>query len=101
MHINIVPPEFGDKKLRNRLEDASWTNVVKLSHVEYNVVDGDVDNLVHLTNNSCSCRKFQLEQLSCKRVVAVCLFLKLNIYSKCSRYYTKKHGWMLILNLST
>ncbi|XP_008244219.1 PREDICTED: uncharacterized protein LOC103342374 [Prunus mume] len=83
-------PEFGNKKLRNRLEDASRKNVVKLNHIEYNVVDGDMDNLVHFTNNTCSCMKFQHEQLSCKCVVAVCRFLKLNIYSKRSRYYTKK-----------
>ncbi|CAL8167824.1 unnamed protein product [Prunus armeniaca] len=78
-------PNFGEKKLRNRLEDAARMNVVKLNNVHFNVLDG----LVDLTNNSCSCRKFQLEQLPCKHVVAVCHFLKLNVYSKASRYYTR------------
>ncbi|CAL2228252.1 unnamed protein product [Prunus armeniaca] len=55
-------PNFGEKKLRNRLEDAARMNVVK----------------------------FQLEQLPCKHVVAVCRFLKVNVYSKASRYYTRK-----------
>ncbi|CAL9018428.1 unnamed protein product, partial [Prunus brigantina] len=81
------------KKLRRRLECASRMNVVKLNYVEYNVVDGDMDGHVHLTNNTCSCRKFQLEQLPCKHVVAVCRFLKLNIYSMASRYYTR-NTWL-------
>ncbi|CAL9019635.1 unnamed protein product [Prunus brigantina] len=51
-------PDFGEKKLRRKLECASRMNVVKLNHVEYNVVDGDMDGHVHLTNNTCSCRKF-------------------------------------------
>ncbi|XP_021829480.1 uncharacterized protein LOC110769758 [Prunus avium] len=52
-----------------------------------------MDGLVDLTNNNCSCRKFQLEQLPCKHVVAVCRFLKLNVYSKASRYYTR-NTWL-------
>ncbi|CAL8163048.1 unnamed protein product [Prunus armeniaca] len=71
-------PDFGEKKLRCRLECASRMNVMKLNHIEYNVVDGDMDDHIHLTNNTCNCRKFQLEQLPCKHVVAVCRFLKLN-----------------------
>ncbi|KAL6289246.1 hypothetical protein ACE6H2_006756 [Prunus campanulata] len=86
-------PNFGEKKLRNRLDDASRMNVVKLNNVQYNVVDGDMDGLVHMTNNSCSCRKFQLEQLPCKHVVAVCRFLNQNVYSKASRYYTR-NTWL-------
>ncbi|KAI5351233.1 hypothetical protein L3X38_004124 [Prunus dulcis] len=86
-------PDFGEKKLRRRLECASRMNVVKLNHVEYNVVDGDMDGHVHLTNNTCSCKKFQLEQLPCKHVVAVCRFLKLNVYSMASRYYTR-NTWL-------
>ncbi|BBN68835.1 hypothetical protein Prudu_599S000200, partial [Prunus dulcis] len=86
-------PDFGKKKLRCRLECASRMNVVKLNHVEYNVVDGNMDGHVHLTNNTCSCRKFQLEQLPCKHVVAVCRFLKLNVYSMASHYYTR-NTWL-------
>ncbi|XP_034197740.1 uncharacterized protein LOC117613218 [Prunus dulcis] len=86
-------PNFGEKKLRNRLEDAARMNVVKVNNAQYNVLDGNMDGLVDLTNNSCSCRKFQLEQLPCKHVVAVCSFLKVSVYAKASRYYTRK-TWM-------
>ncbi|CAL2268899.1 unnamed protein product [Prunus armeniaca] len=86
-------PNFGEKKLRNRLEDAATMNVVKVNNAQFNVLDGHMDGLVDLTNNTCSCRKFQLEQLPCKHVVAVCRFLKVNVYSKASRYYTRK-TWM-------
>ncbi|CAL9012230.1 unnamed protein product [Prunus brigantina] len=86
-------PDFGEKKLRRRLECASRMNVVKLNHVVYNVVDSDMDGHVHLMNNTCNCRKFQLEQLPCKHVVAICRFLKLNVYSMASRYYTR-NTWL-------
>ncbi|XP_034225433.1 uncharacterized protein LOC117635192 [Prunus dulcis] len=75
------------------LEDAARMNVVKVNNAQYNVLDGNMDGLVDLTNNSCSCRKFQLEQLPCKHVVAVCRFLKVSVYAKASRYYTRK-TWM-------
>ncbi|XP_020410730.1 uncharacterized protein LOC109946660 [Prunus persica] len=86
----ILCPNFGKKRLRNRLDDAARMNVVKLNNVQYNVVYGDMDGLLHLANNNCSCRKFQLEQLPCKHIVAVSHFLKLNVYSKTYGYYTRK-----------
>ncbi|XP_008238611.1 PREDICTED: uncharacterized protein LOC103337228 [Prunus mume] len=86
-------PNFGEDKLRNRLEDVARMNVVKVNNAQFNVLDDDMDGLVDLTNNHCSCRMFQLEQLPCKHVVAVCCFLKVNVYSKASRYYTR-NTWM-------
>ncbi|XP_021829946.1 uncharacterized protein LOC110770169 [Prunus avium] len=86
-------PNFRENKLRNRSDDASRMNAVKLNNVQYNVVDGDMDDLVHLMNNSCSCSKLQLEQLPSKHVVIVCRFLKLNVYSKASQYYTR-NTWL-------
>ncbi|XP_020423873.1 uncharacterized protein LOC109950210 [Prunus persica] len=92
-YTTTLCPNFGEKKLRNRLDDTARMNVVKLNNVKFNVLDSDMDGLVDLTNNSCSCRKFQLEQLPCKHVVAVCHFLKLNVYSKASRYDTR-NTWL-------
>ncbi|XP_021834449.1 uncharacterized protein LOC110774214 [Prunus avium] len=86
-------PNFGEKKLRNKLDDASRMNAIKLNNAQYNVVDGDMDGLVHMTNNSCSCRKFQLDQLPCKHVVAVFRFLNQNVHSKASRYYSQ-NTWL-------
>ncbi|KAL6269645.1 hypothetical protein ACE6H2_026556 [Prunus campanulata] len=56
----------------------------------YNVM---TTNIAESINSVLSCRKFQLEQLPCKHVVAVCRLLKVNVYSKASRYYTRK-TWM-------
>lgn len=53
---------LGEKKLMKRLEAASRMTVVQINHVEYNVLDGDMDR-------SCSCKKFDIEQLTCKHVV--------------------------------
>ncbi|CAL9021434.1 unnamed protein product [Prunus brigantina] len=82
-------PDLGEIKLRKRLDAASRMNVVKINEVEYNVLDGDLNGLVHLQNRSCTCRKFDLEQLPCKHAIAVCRHLKLNPYSFASSYYTR------------
>ncbi|CAL8136014.1 unnamed protein product [Prunus armeniaca] len=82
-------PDLGEKKLRKRLDAASRMNVVKINNVEFNVLDGDLNGLVHLQNRSCTCRKFDLEQLPCKHAIAVCRHLKLNPYSFASSYYTR------------
>ncbi|CAL8083959.1 unnamed protein product [Prunus armeniaca] len=82
-------PDLGEIKLRKRLDAASRMNVVKINDVEYNVLDGDLNGLVHLQNRSCTCRKFDLEQLPCKHAIAVCRHLKLNPYSFASSYYTR------------
>ncbi|CAL2228399.1 unnamed protein product [Prunus armeniaca] len=74
-------PDLGEIKLRKRLDAASRMNVVKINEVECNVLDGDLNGLVHL--------KFDLEQLSCKHAIAVCRHLKLNPYSFASSYYTR------------
>ncbi|XP_034202740.1 uncharacterized protein LOC117617471 [Prunus dulcis] len=82
-------PDLGEQKLRKRLDAASRMNVVKINDVEYNVLDGDLNGLVHLANRSCTCRKFDLEQLPCKHAIAVCRHLNLNPYSFASSYYTR------------
>ncbi|XP_021813085.1 uncharacterized protein LOC110756023 [Prunus avium] len=86
---SMLCPDLGEKKLRKRLDAASRMNVVKINDVEYNVLDGDMNGLVHLQNHSCTCRKFDLEQLPCKHAIAVCRHLKLNSYSFASSYYTR------------
>ncbi|CAL8996235.1 unnamed protein product [Prunus brigantina] len=86
---SMLCPDLGEKKLRKRLDAASRMNVVKINDVEYNVLDGDMNGLVHLQNHSCTCRKFDLEQLPCKHAIAVCRHLNLNPYSFASSYYTR------------
>ncbi|CAL2257832.1 unnamed protein product [Prunus armeniaca] len=64
-------PDLGEKKLRKRLDAASRMNAVKINDGEYNLLDGDMNRLVNLQNCSCTCRKFDLEQLPCKHAIAV------------------------------
>ncbi|XP_008245563.1 PREDICTED: uncharacterized protein LOC103343698 [Prunus mume] len=86
---SMLCPDLGEKKLRKRLDAASRMNVVKINDMEYNVLDGDMNGLVHLQNYSCTCRKFDLEQLPCKHAIVVCWHLKLNPYLFASSYYTR------------
>ncbi|CAL8174677.1 unnamed protein product [Prunus armeniaca] len=86
---SMLCPDLGEKTLMKRLDAASRMNVVKINDMEYNVLDGDMNGLVHLQNYSCTCRKFDLEQLPCKHAIAVCRHLKLNPYSFASSYYTR------------
>lgn len=44
--------------------------------------------MVDLTDNTCSCKKFQLETFSCEHVVAVAMYRGFAAKTLCSHYYT-------------
>ena len=57
---------------------------------EYNVGDGDKNGVVNLHNKTCTCRKFDLDQLPCSHALAAARHRSLSFYTLCSRYYTSE-----------
>ncbi|XP_024042032.1 uncharacterized protein LOC112099154 [Citrus clementina] len=55
---------------------------------------GDLDGHVNMLEKTCTCREFQLEQLPCVHVVAVCRHRDFSIYDYCSYYYSSD-AWVL------
>ncbi|KAL5563973.1 hypothetical protein UlMin_033720 [Ulmus minor] len=66
--------------LRMRLDPASDTI--------YTVFDGDKNGVVNLDRRSCSCRRFQLEQLPCAHAMIAIHHRKRDVYEFCSDYYS-------------
>ncbi|KAL5581922.1 hypothetical protein UlMin_014364 [Ulmus minor] len=53
----------------------------------YTVLDGDKNGVVDLQARTCSCRRFQLEQLPCVHVMIAIRHSKRDVYDFCSEYY--------------
>ena len=54
------------------------------------VYDGDNLFIVNLKDKTCSCRRFDLDQIPCRHALAVIAKKRLGAYSYCSHYYTKE-----------
>ncbi|KAL5544358.1 hypothetical protein UlMin_008142 [Ulmus minor] len=65
--------------MRMRLDPASDT--------VYTVLDGDKNGVVYLQARTCSCRRFQLEQLPCAHAMITIRHSKRDVYDFCSEYY--------------
>ncbi|KAK1367646.1 hypothetical protein POM88_033738 [Heracleum sosnowskyi] len=60
------------------------------NHILFEVLNGDKKNVVDLNAKSCSCKRFQMDEILCAHAIAV--FQKCNIdpYEYCSVYYKKE-----------
>ncbi|KAL5555345.1 hypothetical protein UlMin_037581 [Ulmus minor] len=50
------------------------------SHIVYTVLDGDKNGVVDLQEMTCSCRRFQLEQLPCAHAMIAIRHSKIDVY---------------------
>ncbi|KAL5572232.1 hypothetical protein UlMin_021829 [Ulmus minor] len=64
--------------MRMRLDPASDT--------VYTILDGDKNGVVDLQARTCSCRRFQLEQLPCALAMIAIRHSKKDVYDFCSEY---------------
>ncbi|XP_060969651.1 uncharacterized protein LOC133036896 [Cannabis sativa] len=51
---------------------------------------------VDLEKRTCTCNRFQIDEMPCGHAVAVMREMNMDPYTYCSDYYTKKIGWQLI-----
>ncbi|GMN45026.1 hypothetical protein TIFTF001_014208, partial [Ficus carica] len=47
--------------------------------------------IVDMSERTCTCRRFQLDQIPCPHVMAVCNHRRIDPYNYCSNYYTKDY----------
>lgn len=47
--------------------------------------------IVDMSERTCTCRRFQLDQIPCPHAMAVCNHRRVNPYNYCSNYYTKDY----------
>ncbi|KAL5580372.1 hypothetical protein UlMin_012814 [Ulmus minor] len=66
------------------------TKVICADQYTFDVVDGDRNYCVDMALWTCTCRKFQLDQLPCDHVLAVVQKTPYEAYDLCSLYYTRE-----------
>ncbi|XP_038713386.1 uncharacterized protein LOC120007256 [Tripterygium wilfordii] len=88
--LNSVLCKEVDKHIRKRIDRSRRMDVTPISHIEYYVRDGCGNGEVNLHNRTCSCKKFDLQQLPCVHALAACANREIAVHSLCSRYYTNE-----------
>ncbi|KAK1355102.1 hypothetical protein POM88_048358 [Heracleum sosnowskyi] len=60
------------------------------NHILFEVINGDRKNVVDLSARSCTCKRFQVDQIPCAHAIAVIQKSNLDPYDYCSPYYQKE-----------
>ncbi|KAL5549095.1 hypothetical protein UlMin_004326 [Ulmus minor] len=79
-----------ENKLEQRRDRAQTMDVICADQYTFDVVDGDRNYCVDMALWTCTCRKFQLDQLPCDHVLAVVRKTQYDPYDLCSLYYTRE-----------
>ena len=59
----------------------------------FQVIDENRNRMVNLKEGTCTCNRFQMDELPCSHAVAVMKELKIDTYKYCADYYTTK-SWI-------
>ncbi|XP_073049412.1 uncharacterized protein [Primulina eburnea] len=62
----------------------------QLDAFEYTLYGDGNDEVVNLSDRSCSCRVFQIEKITCAHAIAAIYGTKLDLYDFCSPYYSSQ-----------
>ncbi|KAL5576418.1 hypothetical protein UlMin_018117 [Ulmus minor] len=79
-----------ETKLAQRRDHAQSMDVICADQYMFNVLDGDRNYCVDMALWTCTCRKFQLDQLPCDHVLAIIRKTPYEAYDLCSLYYTRE-----------
>ncbi|KAK2645741.1 hypothetical protein Ddye_020936 [Dipteronia dyeriana] len=79
-----------EKRLRRRTNKSRCYCVHPINLYEHHVVDEHLNGFVNLMEKTCTCRKFQLDQLPCRHVLVACNLHRSSCYDYCSHYYHKE-----------
>ncbi|KAL5549324.1 hypothetical protein UlMin_004555 [Ulmus minor] len=74
------------EKCKTRLMPSAETLLSEYDTV-YTILDGDKNRVVDLQARTCSCRRFQLEQLPCAHAMIAIRHRKTDVYDFCFEYY--------------
>ena len=56
--------------------------------MKYNVKYNGFSDHVNLHNHSCTCRRFDLDHISCSHAIVACRYAHMSCYPLCSKDYT-------------
>ncbi|KAK2659683.1 hypothetical protein Ddye_006216 [Dipteronia dyeriana] len=82
--------KWAEKRLRRRINKSRCYQVHPINLYEHHVVDGYLNELVNLSDKTCTYQKFQLDQLPYRHALAACNLRRISCYDYCSPYYYKE-----------
>ncbi|XP_062112481.1 uncharacterized protein LOC133823641 [Humulus lupulus] len=83
-------PKKQEEYLRKNFVKSLRMTVEPASTLIYSVHNGLTTNIVDIANKSCSCNKFDLDELPCEHAMAVIRKMNLQYKKYCSYYFTKQ-----------
>nr|XP_017245417.1 PREDICTED: uncharacterized protein LOC108217078 [Daucus carota subsp. sativus] len=85
----ILTRKYEDQLKKNYTFSVDLT-VHPTNHIIFEVVNADKKNIVDLSNKTCTCKRFELDQIPCGHAIAVLQMSGLDVYDYCSTYYRKE-----------
>ncbi|XP_060962137.1 uncharacterized protein LOC133032273 [Cannabis sativa] len=82
--------------LRAQIQEWTYNNRKEVKPTNQNlieVIDEDRTRIVNLKDKTCTCNRFQKDEMPCNHAVAVMKDLNINTYNYCAHYYTSKHDY--------
>lgn len=90
VNMNSQLTNWAEGELQQRHDKSLSYQVLESDLNEFIVKDGFVEDKVNLHERTCSCQEFQLEQLPCEHVLAVCRIHNISCYTLCSSFYSSE-----------
>ncbi|KAK6122111.1 hypothetical protein DH2020_044147 [Rehmannia glutinosa] len=83
--------KWAEKRVLKRDELARRFNVRTLHHYTFEVLDGQKNAVVDLNGKTCTCRRFQLDQMACAHALAATSKINVPKFGLACPYYTSEY----------
>ncbi|CAN6541850.1 unnamed protein product [Malus baccata var. baccata] len=85
---NSALTKWVEEKMHKNQNRGLRMSVSSINHYALQVHEVDLYHMVDLNAKSCTCRRFDLDQLPCVHATAACRIRNTSVYTMCSKFYT-------------
>ena len=78
---------MADRELHVRYNTSLTYEDEVINSIKYNVKYNGVNDHVNLHNQSCTCRRIDLDHILCSHAIATCRYAHMSCYPLCSKYH--------------
>ncbi|XP_062113173.1 uncharacterized protein LOC133824312 [Humulus lupulus] len=76
--------------IRKRRDDCAQYKVESSNLVVFTIYDEETPYIVNMEKKTCTCRRFEYDEMPCSHAMAIIIKQKLNCYDYVSYYYTNE-----------
>ncbi|XP_070662299.1 uncharacterized protein [Malus domestica] len=84
---NSTLTKWAEEKVHKNQNKGLRMSVSSINHYALQVHEVDLYHIVDLNAKSCTCRRFDLDQLPCVHATAACRIRNTSMYTMCSKFY--------------